>query len=755
MIFEDQPKPWNRGRFDPYEDYATAIHRIGADLGAGDAGKYLRRLSWLRAAAAAHDDSCFVGEVDRIEGVLIAREGDHHRARALLGDAQDMFLALQEWTLAALAVANAAEIDYEEGELRRAADLYDNAADLAVREPDPAFEDAAGYRGHAAQCCLEAGEPDAAVVRYRQAIDLALQVPDLRQAAVWCHDLGTTLERIGDEDGALEQWRRSVDLDPEGDAASPSWSGISQIYRSWGRTGPAREAAENAGSTALDPASALNARYEAMALTVEYEPSTTLLEELRSLAGDYIADQNPRQSAYCRVLEAGLLHRAGRTAEAEQTWDEASAVVAGLQDWRSLAGFHTERANKLAESRDTLGARRHLTLAADLFDRAAMPTSAAMCRRNLAALNATDDPQRIREHWRERRDPVTREEAFEVLGLAGVEFVLQRFNRSAELADRALTFFDRHRLQHGELEARTLLAAIHTNRGRSDLAAEQLKVLIAATEDGMYPTIRAQALIVTGAGALGQGQFGISAAAYRAAVDVLDGIPGGADTATYALAQLNLAVSTIPTDPEEALRHASAASASFRSQGHVGYAARADLAAAMALTRIGSWQGAFDIAAPALLVTDILRAATASAPDRNRMREIWSMIHHRILEMIAEIDEPRLTAEVLERLRANATVPGQMLPAASSAAGPAMPVDVTMPLDDGPAITWDTQWSAADALLGPDRQLSAGLPPLVQMPWGIALEPYETIARQQLLGQSERHRRDRPVASWADQIGFA
>lgn len=131
------------------------------------------------------------------------------------------------------------------------------------------------------------------------------------------------------------------------------------------------------------------------------------------------------------------------------------------------------------------------------------------------------------------------------------------------------------------------------------------------------------------------------------------------------------------------------------------------------------------------------------------------MIHHRILEMIAEIDDPRLTAEILERLRANATVPNQVLPTASRADAPTMPVDVVITLDDGPAITWDTQWSAAEALLGPDRQLSAGLPPLVQMPWGIALEPYETISRQKLLGQSERHRRDRPVASWADQIGFA
>lgn len=754
MTWEVRPKPWNRGRFEPVEDYATVLHRIGSDLGAVNAGRHLGRLPWLRAAAIEADDPVFVAEADRIEGVLVARDGDHDRARELLGRARDAFLALEEWELAALAVADGAEIYHNDGELDRAADLYDDAAELAAREPEPAFDEAARYHGHAAQCLLEAGNTDEALDRYRRAVDLALQAQDTRQAAIWCHELGSTVEGLGDEDGALEQWLRAIDLDSDGDAASPSWSRISQIYRSRGRTGPAREAAQHALATARDADTARNARYNALSLTVEFEPTAALLEDLRVLAAEYLTDHDPRQAAYCRVLEAGLLHRAGRTAEAERAWDEASAVVADLQDWRSLAEFHAERANKLAESRDTLGARHHLTLAADLFDRADMARSAAMCRRNLAAIDATDDPQRIQEQWRESRAPTTREEAYEVLGLAGVEFTLHRFNRAAELADRALAFFGRQRLQHAELEARTLLAAIHTQCGRPGPAAEHLQTLLAATETGMYPTIRAQALTVVGAHALAQGQLGAAAAAYRAAIDVVDGVPGGAETAASALARLNLAVSTILTDPEEALRHASLASLAFTRQGLVSYAARADLAAATALTRIGSWRGAFDVAAPALLVTDILRAATASARDRNRMREVWSMIHHRILEMLAEIDDPRLTAEVLERLRANATAPGQALDADADPAGDIVPVDLTLPAEGGPAITWDAQWSAGEALLAADHQLEVGLPPLVEMPWGIALEPYETIAEHRLVGMSERHRRARPVASWADQIGF-
>lgn len=752
MTSEFQTKPWNRGRFAPPEDYTTAIHRIGTDLGADDAEKHLSRIARLRARAIEAQDPVFAAEAERIEGVLVARSGQSDRARKLLAGARATFLALEEWELAALSVADAAGIAYTDRELLSAADLYVEAADLAMREPNPAPEDAARYRGQAAQCHLESGDDTRAIGLYRIAVDLAQQAGDPAQAAIWCHDLGSILERIGDENAALEQWLRATKLDPDGDAASSSWSQISQIYRSWGRTDQARKAAERALATALEPEAARDARYHSLALAAEFEPTITLIDDLEVLAEEYSSLQNARQAAYCTVISAGLLYRAGRTPEAERAWDEASAVVANLEDWRSLADFHAERANKLSEARDTIGVRQQLTLAAEHYERADMASHVAACRRNLAALDAADDPQRIRDQWREAHDPVTREQAHELLGLAGVEFVLHRFNRAAELAERGLAFFTRHRLQHSELETRMLLAAIHTQTDAHDLATQQLHALLAATEGGMFPTIRAQALTIVGGSALRQHQIGPAGAAYRAALEILG---SDDDSAASALARLNLALVTTLTDPEESLRHASTASAALSRQGHIGHAARADLAAAMALTRIGSWRGAFDIAAPALLVTDILRAATTSAPDRNRMREVWSMIHHRILEMIAEIDDPRLTAEILERLRANATVPNQVLPTASRADAPTMPVDVVITLDDGPAITWDTQWSAAEALLGPDRQLSAGLPPLVQMPWGIALEPYETISRQKLLGQSERHRRDRPVASWADQIGFA
>lgn len=361
MSWDDPPSPGSRGRIEPEEDYANyaeVIHRIGASLGADDALVSRARLPRLRAAAADAGDAAFVAEVDRIDGVLTARTGDHARARELLAISRRSFLALAEWEAAAQALVDAAEIDYEDGELPRAAGFCEVAAELAALEPYPALGDAANYCGLAALCYLENGDHGQAVRMYRLAIEFALQSDDPGHAAVWCHDLGNTLERMGDEAGALEQWLRCVDLDPVGDATSPAWSRLSQVYRSQGLTGPARKAADQALVTARNADTARNARYHALALTAELKPSLASLDDVRALRAEYLDDHDRRRAACCSMIEAGVLYRVGQIADAGQLWDQAASVLTDEEDWTSLAGLNAERASRLAESRDTVGARK-------------------------------------------------------------------------------------------------------------------------------------------------------------------------------------------------------------------------------------------------------------------------------------------------------------------------------------------------------------------------------------------------------------
>lgn len=759
MTWGPDAKPWNRRAFDDGNnepEYPQVIEVVSAAVTAGGGEEHRNLLPRLRAAAAAAVDPTYVAEVDRIGGLLAARSGEVEGAKTLLMQAHAGFCSQEEWELAAWSLSKTAEITYGQEDRLQAATLWHEAAEIAAREPDPAYEDASDYLACAAQCEVEMGDPPAAIETYRLAIDLALEGGHDDNAAVLCHDLGHVLEQIGEVDDAIEAWVLATELDREGTAgaASRAWTRLSETYRDHGLTEQAQHAASQASLTANDSQTAREARWQSFALNAEYDPGSADLNQLRHLRDDGVAAQDQKLVAACDVLEAGLAHRQGRHREAAILWDRAAVILTDENEFLILASLHADRATRLAAVRDAVGARHHLEEARSLFLRVGRLQDADECDRNLQALHAEDDPDSLRARYVASTHHKTRNQAHQALGLAGVEFGFQRFEATIAMATPALEFFTAHSLQESELETRLLLASAQDARGRRDLAEEHLQVLLHDTEGGLYPAIRGQAFSIVGTGAMRRGDLAAAAAAYREAA-ALQNAAGGLGLTP--LVRLNLAAITALSDPEEALRHASLASAEFSGMGMVGSSARADLAASFALGQLGAWQNAFDTATPAMLVVEVLRTALASPGDRRQWREIWTWAQDQILNIAANLDQPRATAELLERLRANATATVTRLGQPSSAADVLGTFDnrpTDLGADQQPVATLDAGWSAGNALIADQHQIAVGLPPLVGMPWGIALGPYEAIATQRLADLSDRHRADRPTVRWADQIAF-
>lgn len=756
MSWAPVPKPANRGtRFeaeDPDDgvlDYARQIDRIGRTLDTVDRDAVLARIPGLRRAAAAGDEPGLVAEVDRIEGVLTSRQGEGDRARQLLNSAASAFHALDEWVLEAQALADLATLDHDAGDLTAAAAAFGRAAELAAREPYPAPDDASRYAGGAGICHLESGQFPQAIEFYRRAGELAVRAGEPNDAAMWCHDLGIALDRIGDENGAVAAWLRTIDLDPIGDTASRAWSRLSQHHRVHGMTDLARDAARRALDVAGSSAVRRNARMQALLLAVAVAPRDVPAAELRELRAESLAERDRSQAAAFMAIEAGLAHRFGRLDEAEALWDAATTSLTEIEDSPTLAELHADRATKYAESRDHVRARIYFLRAQELYQSAGRTHEATMCSDN-AKMLGPDNPAAFRTRYREIPEATTREQAHGLLGGAGIEFGYQRMDQAIELADRALAFFTTHHLTESELETRLLLASAHVQAGRPTHAVKHLGVLLSATDDGLYPVARGQALCIQGSMAVQRGQIASAMHSFRQALKILP-----PDTVGSCIALLNLSGMSVLSDPEEAIRGASSASKGFQRHGIASFAARADLFAAVALARMGAWRSAFDLAVPALLVVDVLRATHPSPADRESMRKVWAVFQQQVLEMLEELDDPRLSAEVLERLRATATAPDEKQ-ATDAVSGIAELLSVgPLPASESPAaIAWGGQWSTADALLDDIRRLPVGLPPLVAMPWGVALEPYERIAGRRLVTLSERHCAERPMSQWADQIAF-
>jgi hypothetical protein len=257
---------------------------------------------------------------------------------------------------------------------------------------------------------------------------------------------------------------------------------------------------------------------------------------------------------------------------------------------------------------------------------------------------------------------------------------------------------------------------------------------------------------------IGGEDIGAAVAALREAVGALEkaGAPAQA-----AQARLNLGLlAAHHGDPEEAMQHGSAALAEFTRCHLVDLAARAELICAVALSRRGVWATAFDVATPAMLVIDTIRAGITSSRDRANWRAAWTWAHDTVLDILAHLGDPRTTAEVIERLRANAAPSGRPGPSdlelALQATQPG-PITFSSPTTGAPTIDDGTPaatWSAGAAALGDDTRVAVTLPPIVRMPWGDALGPYERLAQERIAPLSARHRAPRGTALWEEQIGF-
>ena len=725
----------------------------------GGGSSYAAPLDRLRQRAARDGDRATVARCTRLLALVARAEGRPADARRGLDQALEAFVALEMWLEAAATSSDAGLLAAQGGNLGEAARLLRDA----VAQADSAGDQvSAGHHSAVLGSCLfELRDWRGAADCLRRAADVASQTGSVQDAATHLHDLAQCLMRLGEADDAVAALHRAADLDQDGSegVASGAWSEIAFINRDLGRTEQAWRAADRAVQLAADGTARRKGRFEQLMLQIAQDPSPAVRREFSALRDEFSETGELDRAASCDVTLGEEAHARGDLMEAELRWDSALEHFGATGNDEMLARTYAAQGNRYGLSRGVDRAIECYARAQALFGSAGLLSDAQDCAVQLARLghmkgapfdsvSGISDPGQI----------APRAAAFDKLARGIQEVNFTNFGRAADLLTAAMAWFDDNGLLEESLEARLALATAQVGRGRYRRSEDLIAQVLARTGGGEFPRARGGALMTIALNRIAGGDIGAAVAALHEAVRALEraGAPGQA-----AQARLNLGLLAAHCgDPEEAMQQGAAAGAEFTRCQLVDLAARAELICAIGLSRRDAWATAFDVAAPAMLVIDTIRAGITSSRDRANWRAAWTWAHDTVLDIIAHLGDPRTTAEVVERWRANAAPAGRPGPSdlelALQASQPgattfSSPTTGAPTIDDGPPVA---TWSAGAAALGDDTRVAVTLPPVVRMPWGDALGPYERLAQERIAPLSARHRAPRETAVWAEQIGF-
>lgn len=733
-----------------------------SDLADRVLGRLAERHGQTAVGAAVHDGATALVDFHRGRGP---------QAWAAWERAYQALVEQEEWVLAAKLCHDGALMTVDGKDYAHGLDLLNRAVEHYDRAE--CADEAAECQGGIGQFHLERGEHAESAAAYRSAAERYAALQNTALQAVQLYNVGEALVRQGDNAGAIEAWLQAAEVTPDRGVAADAWTRAAEAYRELGDVDAAEEAIERALQAARRPQDddrpidsgdddhSLHARWQQLAFQLETDPASVDPADVRQLRSEFLNRHNRSDAASCDLMLADLEYRAGRRSEADALWDSAADVFTQLRELHMVAQVHDQRAYRAAQDHNPDLAEKHFRLARDLYREANRPAEAERCEMNLAGIRVQRGELGEIDIPKPGPNPITtRTGAHTQLGFARIEVNLGRFREAAHRAQKALDYFESHRYRAEADETRVVLAAAEDGLGDQQRVAELLNEVAQQPSGPATDRNRATAAATLAFSYLRRGELKLARESLTSAIDIFESI---GDHGPAAMARFNLGVIEVHgDDPERGLRLLAAASAWLRAAGMVAFAARADIASAVGLTRMGNHAMAMNVGAPAMIVFELLRAGMNSAKDRNDWRTVTTWAHDIVMDVAVKIDDPAMTAELVERLRAGGLARRDAAaesPTGTDEAG--MPAAATM-IDVSaaigtPAVVLHSElspWTAGGSLLADSERMPLGPPPLITMPWGTALGDHEARAERLAAPLSQHHLRDRQTVNWQDQIGF-